>query len=136
MDIFLPIGERLKSERERLGFTQQQFADFVGVTRKTLFGYETGARAPDAAALAVWSGVGVDALFVVTGVRHSKSENVFAFESDSKNSEPPSLAPREEALLDNYRHSSDEGKRAVEAAASAVAQQARQGKVVNGNPKK
>jgi transcriptional regulator with XRE-family HTH domain len=136
MDIFLPIGERLKSERERLGFTQQQFADFVGVTRKTLFGYETGARAPDAAALAVWSGVGVDALFVVTGQRQGKSENVFAFESDSKNSESPALVPREEALLDNYRHSSDEGKRAVEAAASAVAQQATQKKVARRHTKK
>lgn len=33
----------------------------------------------------------------------------------------PGLSIREVALLDNYRHSSEEGKRAVEAAATELA---------------
>ncbi|MFV9492182.1 hypothetical protein ACNUI5_09170 [Pseudomonas aeruginosa] len=36
---------------------------------KTLFGYESGERAPDALALAAWAKSGLDVLYVVTGQR-------------------------------------------------------------------
>ncbi|MNJ35134.1 helix-turn-helix protein [compost metagenome] len=63
----LPIGERLREQRESLGMNQTDFAAAAGVSRKTLFGYETGERAPDAAALAAWEKLGVDVLHVITG---------------------------------------------------------------------
>ncbi|OCG20048.1 hypothetical protein A9G22_01655 [Gilliamella sp. App2-1] len=64
----IPIGLRLRDERERLGYNQTNFAEHAGITRKTLFGYETGARSPDAASLAAWEELGLDVLYVVTGV--------------------------------------------------------------------
>lgn len=69
MGSFLPIGERLAEERSRLGMNQTDFAALASVTRKTLFGYETGVRAPDAGALASWCEAGLDVSYVVTGHR-------------------------------------------------------------------
>lgn len=69
MGLFLPIGERLAEERQRLRMNQTDFASVASVTRKTLFGYESGARAPDAGALAAWAEVGLDVLYVVKGER-------------------------------------------------------------------
>ena len=63
------IGVRLKEERERLGLNQSDFAGVAGVTRKTLFGYETAERAPAGDALAAWAEIGVDVLYVLTGAR-------------------------------------------------------------------
>ncbi|HHM4316977.1 TPA: helix-turn-helix domain-containing protein, partial [Pseudomonas aeruginosa] len=65
----LPIGERLSDERKRLGYNQSDFSALAGITRKTLFGYESGERAPDALALAAWAKSGLDVLYVVTGQR-------------------------------------------------------------------
>lgn len=67
MGSFLPIGVRLREQREGLGMNQTDFASAAGVSRKTLFGYETGERSPDAAALAAWGKLGLDILYVVTG---------------------------------------------------------------------
>lgn len=62
-------GERIKEERERLGFNQADFAALAGATRKTLFNWESGAASPNAAALAAWADAGLDVLYVVTGQR-------------------------------------------------------------------
>ena len=40
------IGERLKEERKRLGLSQMELCELTGITRKTLFSYETGERSP------------------------------------------------------------------------------------------
>lgn len=69
MGSFLRIGASLVEERKRLGLSQTEFAAIPGVTRKTLFGYETGERVPDAAALAAWAAIGVDIAYVITGLR-------------------------------------------------------------------
>jgi transcriptional regulator with XRE-family HTH domain len=61
------IGRRLAEERIAHEMTQTQAADIAGVTRKTVFGYESGQRAPDGAALAAWAGAGFDALYILTG---------------------------------------------------------------------
>ena len=63
------IGERLRAERLRLGFTQDAFADQVDVGRKTQSNYESGERSPDAQYLAAAAGLGVDVGFVITGGR-------------------------------------------------------------------
>ena len=65
----LDICDRLKEEREKIGLSQAQFGALAGKTRKTIFGYEAGDRMPDAGALAAWSRIGLDPLYVVTGQR-------------------------------------------------------------------
>ena len=41
------IGERLKEERKRLGLSQMELCELTGITRKTLFSYETVERSPN-----------------------------------------------------------------------------------------
>ena len=62
------IGERLKEERERLGFSQTEFAAVAGASKNSQYNYEKGDRCPDAAYLAAVAEKGVDILYVVTGV--------------------------------------------------------------------
>lgn len=63
------LQERLKAERERLGFNQTDFAAVVGASKHAQINWEKGAATPNAAALAAWAERGLDVLFVVTGQR-------------------------------------------------------------------
>ncbi|WP_236212996.1 helix-turn-helix domain-containing protein [Metapseudomonas otitidis] len=63
------IGERLREERERLGFNQTAFGAIGGVQKQAQLKYEKGERSPDADYLAALSKVDVDVLYVVTGQR-------------------------------------------------------------------
>ncbi len=103
-------GERIKEERERLGFNQADFAAIAGATRKTLFNWESGTASPSTPALAAWAAVGLDVLYVVTGQR---SQPVAPM---------PDLSPRVRALVDNYEHTDEAGRKIIEAAAFAAAQ--------------
>jgi transcriptional regulator with XRE-family HTH domain len=67
------IGERLQEERERLTLNQTNFAGLLGVHRKSQANYENNERQPDAAYLAKAASVGIDVLYVLTGMRN---ENV------------------------------------------------------------
>ena len=88
------LGDRLREERERLGYTQPAFADVAGAKKHAQINWEKGAAFPNAAALEAWSKVGLDVLYVVTGQRQGGAAAAPA----------PALAPDEEILLDNYRH--------------------------------
>ena len=88
-------GERLKEERERLGFNQADFAALAGATRKTLFNWESGAASPNAAALAAWAEAELDVLYVVTGERSSAQ---------------PAHDAAEQVLLDSYRRCSAQAR--------------------------
>ncbi len=61
--------ERLKSERKRLGISQDELAEVAGVTRKSVVNYESGFRVPDATFLAKIAQVGADVTYILTGVR-------------------------------------------------------------------
>lgn len=63
------IGDRLKEERERLGFNQTDFAANAGASKNSQYNYEKGERSPDATYLAAVAEKGVDVLYVVTGER-------------------------------------------------------------------
>lgn len=91
----MSIGERLKEERERLGFNQTGFAELVGATRKTLFNWETGVGSPTADALAAWAEAGLDALYLLTGDRDSAM---------------PALDIAERVLVDSYRRCNAEAR--------------------------
>lgn len=62
------MGTRLRSERERLGLSQQKAADGVGVRREMWVKYEGGAE-PGAGVLAAASRLGIDVLYVLSGQR-------------------------------------------------------------------
>ncbi|PYB98134.1 transcriptional regulator [Pseudomonas protegens] len=63
------IGDRLKEERERLGFNQTEFAAIGQASKNSQYNYEKGERSPDAVYLAAVAEKGVDILYVVTGER-------------------------------------------------------------------
>ena len=67
METNVGIGDRLKEERERLGFSQTEFAAVAGASKNSQYNYEKGDRSPDADYLAAVAERGVDILYVVTG---------------------------------------------------------------------
>lgn len=64
------ISSRLKAERERLGMTQPAFATAAGAGKRTLIEWEKGATSPSVVQLSALSGIGVDAIYVLTGSRN------------------------------------------------------------------
>ena len=106
----MTLGERLKEERERLGYTQPAFAAVADAKKHAQINWEKGSAFPNAAALQAWSKVGLDVLYVVTGQRSLPV--------------PPTeaLPPRLRALVDNYQHTDAAGREIIEATASAAAQ--------------
>lgn len=153
----MPLGDRLREERERLGFNQTDFAALAGSTRKTQFNYESGERTPDAAYLAAISAAGADVSYLVTGKRFRKEVNdkllaalrlsielepsggsltdkalaaIRAVGSDATADDAPSYIASnkdEQSLLDNYRASNESGKQALQVTAAALAAAACQG---------
>lgn len=81
------IGKWLKEERERLGFSQTEFAVFAGITRRPYAEWEVGRTSPTAAQLAALAAAGADVLYIVTGERDG----------------PPPLKPDERELLALFR---------------------------------
>ncbi|MFJ3371034.1 helix-turn-helix domain-containing protein [Pseudomonas sp. NPDC086251] len=65
----LSAGECLREERGRLGLKQEEMAQIGGVTRNTQGSYERDERRPDTGYLKALHAVGLDVLYVVTGVR-------------------------------------------------------------------
>ncbi|HEX8596687.1 MAG TPA: helix-turn-helix transcriptional regulator [Pseudomonas sp.] len=62
------VGQRLKRERKRFGFTQAQFGAVGGVAPNAQVNYERGERQPRADYLAALASIGVDVVYIVTGV--------------------------------------------------------------------
>lgn len=63
------IGERIKEERMRLGFTQPVLAEQAGAKKRTLIDWEKGVSSPTALQLQAMADVGLDVQYVVTGKR-------------------------------------------------------------------
>ena len=89
----MPIGKRLREERERLGMSQPAFAAVVGTTKQTLFSWETGKTAPDGFQLAAFATAGADVLYILTGRREAEA-----------------LSTEEKLLVERYR-AADEATR-------------------------
>ena len=118
------LGARLKAERLRLGLTQSTFAVSCGAQKTSQINYEADRRSPDAAYLAQAAGLGVDVLFVLTGHRAPPAEELQAPPVQVVHTGGSAfvLTAEEAALVDNFRHASDEGRRALEAASAALSQ--------------
>ncbi|GLR13289.1 hypothetical protein GCM10007907_20790 [Chitinimonas prasina] len=66
------FAERLRSERERLGLTQKDLADRVGITANAYGAYERGRAEPSVEALSTLASMGFDLSFLVLGARTDK----------------------------------------------------------------
>lgn len=111
----MTIGDRLRAERERLGLSQTALAAHAGTSKQVQISYEKGKTFPNAEYLAIFAELGADINFVVTGKQFL-----------TPSPQPPVatvLTPREEALIDNYRHTAEAGKRAIEATGAVLARE-------------
>lgn len=71
-DILADIGYRLKSERSRLGLTQEQLSERLGVSRPTVAAYEAGRSPSDVRYLTQLGAIGADVIYVLTGRRSNQ----------------------------------------------------------------
>jgi transcriptional regulator with XRE-family HTH domain len=121
------MHERLLEERERLGFTQEQFAAFGGIKRRAQVNYESGERSPDGNYFSGISAAGADVQYILTGVRSANA-----------------LTADEVMLLNGYRSMNTQGKSGVLGMISGMTQPANPatqqfngsvGQVIQGNIK-
>ena len=134
---------RLKQEREKLRLSQSALAALVGVGKTTVINWEKGASAPNAVQLAALAAARADILYIVTGV-HANTQNLLdqvhaASQAASRlggthqeqahvaeamvdKYQVVPLSPRQRALLDNWEHADEAGKRVIESTASFAAQ--------------
>lgn len=96
----MSIGERLKEERERLGYTQEEFASFGEASKRSQIEWEKGKAFPNAKVLSALFEVGADVTYILTGVRTIAAQNI-------------ELSPAEEVLLDNFRHCEEGDQEAI-----------------------
>lgn len=136
---------RLAEERVKLWETQQEAADFFGVSRVTWGQCERGNATPSGEVLAGLAQKGADVLYILTGIesdahgrlatlQHAIEEagkHVDSFEDTKRlgtalnaqmQAATQRVTPRERALLDNYRHTDESGKKIIEGTASFAAQ--------------
>lgn len=86
----MSLGQRLKEERERLGLTVVAFAEAAGAKKNTVIDWQKDVSSPPAVKLSALADIGVDVLYVLTGV-------------SSQPALPPELAADEQMLIDAYR---------------------------------
>lgn len=98
----MSIGERLKEERDRLGFNQADFASLAAASRRSQIDWEKDVATPNAKNLAAIAKVGADIQYIVTGTRSAQA-----------------LSQDEQELVGLWRAASLAGKAAAHAALTA-----------------
>ena len=83
-DLWTPteIGERLRTERRRLGLSQDAFAEAGGIRRTTLYQYERGDRLPSLGFLLKCASVGLDLSYMIFGERIHHSSTTLHLEQE------------------------------------------------------
>ncbi|WJV52770.1 helix-turn-helix transcriptional regulator [Pectobacteriaceae bacterium CE90] len=76
-------GKRLKGERERLGFSQAEFAELAGASRKTQIRWEQDESSPGIDAMHRWSQKGLDVAYVITG-QHQETKSAHGADIDTE----------------------------------------------------
>lgn len=122
---FVEVGRRITKLRGEM--TQVEFAQRLGVDRKSVAGWEAGKRLPDGASLMrLVDEFGVNLNFILTGVQpyptQSQSQRAGLMAADPGASY--GLKPEERALLDNYRAAAPEGQKALRDTSAALAKSA------------
>jgi len=69
------MGNRIREERERMGWSQQAAANAVGIRREMWAKYEAGSE-PGAKALAGMTAAGVDIIYILTGKRQTETQPI------------------------------------------------------------
>ncbi|WP_290606035.1 helix-turn-helix domain-containing protein [Arsenophonus sp. ENCA] len=105
------VGDRLKSERLRLGLSQEMFAERCGVKKLTQYNYEKGERHPDTAYLIAAKAIGVDLLFLVTGERSDEASALDVVRDEE-----------EATLLTTFRHIPGETREVAQRTLAAMAE--------------
>ena len=108
----MPIGKRLREERERLGLSQPAFAAVAGTTKQTLFSWETGKTAPDGFQLSALATTGADVLYILTGQRTGGA---------SAPPPPRAVSEGDRILLDNFHAAPAQVQAGVKTALGAFA---------------
>lgn len=68
----MDFAKRLKEERERLGLSQAKFAEACGVGKTAQYTYEKGEREPSWSYMSAAEKLGVDVLYIFTGMHAGK----------------------------------------------------------------
>jgi len=68
----IDFAKRLKEERERLGLSQAKFAEACGVGKTAQYTYEKGEREPSWSYMQAAEKLGVDVLYIFTGMHAGK----------------------------------------------------------------
>jgi len=92
----MSINERLREERERLGFNQTDFAGLGDASLRSQIEWEKGKAFPNAKVLAAIAEAGADVQYILTGIRSSTA-----------------LSPDEQMLIAGYRALDARGKAGV-----------------------
>ncbi len=116
-------GERIRSERTRLGLSQSVFGAACGVTKRTQINYEQGENSPTAEYLALCADLGVDVTYVLTGVRSNASTSTHLPGIALVASSPEELA-RATLLVDTFVRLPDEMQPVAQAHTDALLKQA------------
>ncbi len=137
------FGARLKEARKNLGLSQSEAAELTGVTREHWGRCERGLGIPGGEVLAALADAGSDVLYILTGTHaathaalsqvrtaseaasrlggtHQEQAHVAEAMVDKYQVVP--LSPRQRALLDNWEHADEVGKKVIESTASFAAQ--------------
>lgn len=107
---------RLREERKRLGFIQEDFARAGGVKKLAQINYEQGDRFPDVEYLFGISAIGADLVYLLTGQRQNATPVSVATPTSAASKFENmdvlmTLCSRDElALLHHYRCASKSGK--------------------------
>lgn len=122
MGTFVSIGDRLKEERLRFGWSQTDAAELCGVTRRSVVNYESGDRVPDADYLAKLAEAGADVMYVLTGRRTPAVAYATARANAIAHGAvwEPANSSREDLMVERFRTLDEEGKAALEKMADAL----------------
>lgn len=116
--LWVECAPRLASERERLGYNSAAAASRAfGVTPQQWAAYERGANVPGGNVLMAFQAMGGDLAYVFGGKLvppNTANSDRAAYDAG--------LQPDERALLDNYRHATEEGRQALRQVGAALAQ--------------
>lgn len=85
----MSIGERLKNERIRLGYSQEAFGEVGGVRKQAQLNYEKDGRSPDGEYFSAIAEIGADVGYIITSKREYEL--------------PEPLSRDEHELLELYR---------------------------------
>lgn len=104
--------ERLREERDALGFTQEAMAEKAGISKRSYCAYEAGETAPSAKLLAALALMGVDVAYLLTGQRTG---------GVSAPLPPRAVSEGDRILLDNFHAAPSQVQAGVKTALGAFA---------------